>query len=75
MNEVRMHAVGETLPLNCQGREKLSFRSPEKGGFLLVPVKDASRTFGSAHLEPRTSLEYIGGGGFAGSGMTMEFAR
>lgn len=72
MNEVRVHAIGETFPLNCQGRKKLSYRSTEKGGLLLVPVKGASRTFGFAYLEPWTSLEYIGGGELAGSGRTME---
>lgn len=36
--------VGKAFSLVCQG-EKLSFRSPE-WGVLLVPVKDASRTFG-----------------------------
>ena len=49
----------------------MSFRSPGKGGLLLVPVKDASRTFSFAYLEPCATGEYAGGG-FAGSGMTTE---
>lgn len=73
MNEVRRHASGETVALNCQGRKKRSFRSPEKGRLLLVPMEDASRSFGFAYLEHWTSLEYLGGE-FAGSGRTMGFA-
>lgn len=42
----RVPTVGETHSLVCQGRKKLNFRSLERGVLLLVPVKDASRTFG-----------------------------
>lgn len=42
----RVPTVGETHYLVCQGRKKLHCRSLERGVLLLVPVKDASRTFG-----------------------------
>lgn len=42
----RVPAVGETHYLVCQGRKKLNCRNLERRVLLLVPVKDAFRTFG-----------------------------
>lgn len=53
----RIHAVGRNICLGCQRRKNLGFRSPKRGGLLLVSLKDASRTIGFTHVEPWASLE------------------
>lgn len=55
----RVPTIGETHSLSLSGK-KQNFRSLERGVLLLVPVKDASRTFGLLEALAHSGIRWWG---------------